>query len=167
MSGIMSQYTNNSIFKDVQAVTKHITPLKKKGKTIVTTNGCFDILHAGHIQYLSETASQGDILVVGVNSDDVVRKLKGGNRPIQDENARVSIIGALKMVDCAFIFYEYDPRAFLKVIKPDIHVKGGDYSEDIIEKPVVEAHGGRISIVSYINGCSTTDILSKIISRNK
>ncbi len=163
----MGRFDNNSVFKDAQAVSEYITPLRNAGKTIVTTNGCFDILHAGHIQYLSDAALQGDVLVVGVNSDDVVRKLKGTNRPIQDEKARLSIMGALKMVDCAFIFYEEDPRAFLAVIKPDIHVKGGDYSEDIIEKPVVEANGGEISIVSFKDGCSTTDIVSKIISENR
>jgi rfaE bifunctional protein nucleotidyltransferase chain/domain len=132
---------------------------------VVTTNGCFDILHAGHIQYLYDAASLGDILVVGVNSDSVVRKLKGNSRPVQNEQNRLTLIGSLRMVDCAFIFEEDDPREFLKVIKPDIHVKGGDYSEDIIEKPVVEAHGGKIVIVSFKEGQSSTALIEKINKR--
>ena len=149
----MAQY-NNTVFETAEAVLEYITPLRKKGKTIVTTNGCFDIIHAGHIQYLSEAASKGEILVVGINCDEVVKKLKGEGRPVS----------ALKMVDCAFIFTEDDPRIFLKIIKPDIHVKGGDYTEEILEKPVVEAHGGKISIVSFKEGYSTSEIINKIIS---
>lgn len=160
----MAYNNKNSIFKNAESVVEYITPLRKKGKTVVTTNGCFDILHAGHIQYLSEAASKGDLLVVGVNCDKVVKKLKEENRPVQSEDDRVAIVGALKMVDCAFIFSEDDPRDFLNIIKPDIHVKGGDYTEDIIEKPVVEAYGGKISIVSFKGGYSTTDIIKKIIS---
>ena len=159
----MASYNKNNILKNAESVVKSITPLREKGDTVVTTNGCFDILHAGHIQYLSEAATKGDILVVGVNCDKVVKKLKGENRPVQKEDDRVAIIGALKMVDCAFIFSEDDPRDFLNIIKPDIHVKGGDYTEDIIEKPVVEAYGGKISIVSFMEGYSTTDIIKKII----
>lgn len=159
----MAQY-NNTVFETAEAVLKYITPLKKNGKTVVTTNGCFDIIHAGHIQYLSEAASKGDILVVGINCDEVVKKLKGEGRPIQGQNERVAIVSALKMVDCVFIFTEDDPRIFLKIIKPDIHVKGGDYSEEILEKPVVEAHGGKISIVSFKEGYSTSEIINKIIS---
>ena len=159
----MAQY-NNTVFETAQAVLEYITPLRNNGKTIVTTNGCFDIIHAGHLQYLSEAASKGDILVVGVNCDEVVKNLKGEGRPIQSENDRAAIVSALKMVDCAFIFTEDDPRAFLKIIKPDIHIKGGDYTEEIIEKPVVEAHGGKISIVSFKEGRSTTGIINKIFS---
>ena len=159
----MAQY-NSTVFKTAEAVLEYITPLRKKDKTIVTTNGCFDIIHAGHIQYLSEAASKGEILVVGINCDEVVKKLKGEGRPIQGQNERVAIVSALKMVDCAFIFTEDDPRNFLKIIRPDIHVKGGDYTEEILEKPIVEAHGGKISIVSFKEGYSTSEIINKIIS---
>jgi len=158
----MAHYNKNAIFKNAESVAEYITPLRKKGKTIVTTNGCFDIIHGGHIEYLSEAASKGGILIVGVNCDKVVKKLKGGNRPVQGEDDRVAIVGALKMVDCAFIFTEDDPCTFLEIIKPDIHVKGGDYTEDIIEKPVVEAYGGKVSIVSFKEGYSTTTIINKI-----
>ncbi len=160
----MSQYVHDAVFKDARSVVEFITPLRAQGKTVVTTNGCFDILHAGHIQYLADAAALGDILAVGVNSDEVVIKLKGSSRPVQNENDRVSLIAALKMVDCAFIFPENDPRTFLEVIKPDIHVKGGDYTEDIIEKPVVEAYGGKIQIVPFKESCSTSIIIDKIIS---
>jgi len=161
----MAAYNNDeNVFKNAKAVLEFITPLRKQGKTIVTTNGCFDILHAGHIQYLSEAASKGDILIVGVNCDAVVRRLKGKNRPVQNERARVAIVGALKMVDCAFVFTEDDPREFIGIIKPDIHVKGGDYTRDILEKESVETNGGVISIVSFKKGFSTTEIVNKIIS---
>lgn len=160
----MALYNKDAVFEDVEAVKKHITPFREKCKIVVTTNGCFDILHVGHVQYLSEAASKGDILIVGVNSDEVVKKLKGSNRPIQSEKDRVALIGALKMVDCAFIFREDDPRPFLEILRPDFHVKGGDYTQEIIEKPVVEAYGGKISIVSFKWGCSTTDIINKLSS---
>lgn len=155
---------NGNVFKNAEEVLKYITPLKRKGKKIVTTNGCFDILHTGHIQYLTEAASKGDILIVGVNCDAVVRKLKGKSRPVQNQRARVAMVGALKMVDGAFIFTEDDPREFIRIIKPDIHVKGGDYTRDILEKETVEANGGVISIVSFKRGFSTTEIINKIIS---
>jgi len=160
----MSRYIYDAVYKDAQSVVEYIAPLREQGKTVVTTNGCFDILHAGHIQYLADAAALGDILAVGVDSDEVVKRLKGNSRPVQNENDRVSLIAALKMVDCAFIFPENDPRAFLEVIKPDIHVKGGDYTEDIIEKPVVEAYGGKIQLVSFKDGCSTSNIIDKIIT---
>lgn len=156
----------NSIFKNAEAVREEILPLRDKGFSIVTTNGCFDILHIGHIQYLSEAALKGDILVVGVNCDSVVRKLKGKNRPIQNEKDRVAIVSALKIVDYAFIFHEDNPNRFIEIIKPDIHVKGGDYNENIIEKPVVEAYGGKINIVSLKENYSTTNIINKIVSND-
>lgn len=158
----MKQNSIDTVFKSVQSVLKYINPLRSKGKKVVTTNGCFDILHAGHIQYLFKASLKADLLIVGVNSDAVVRKLKGKNRPIQTERDRLTLIGALRMVDCAFIFQEEDPREFLNVLKPDVHVKGGDYTEDIIEKPVVESYGGKISIVSYKQGYSSTKIIDKI-----
>ena len=158
----MKETGKSAFFPDADAVYRFIDPLRKKGKSVVTTNGCFDILHAGHIQYLNEAALLGDVLVVGVNCDAVVRKLKGNNRPVQHEQDRVTIIAALGMVDCAFVFKEDDPRTFLKVLKPEIHVKGGDYTDDIIEKPVVEAHGGKIAIVSFKKGYSSTAIIKKV-----
>ncbi|NLE03059.1 MAG: D-glycero-beta-D-manno-heptose 1-phosphate adenylyltransferase [Fibrobacter sp.] len=153
------------IFKNVSEVTALIKPLRDAGKTLVTTNGCFDIVHSGHVKYLSDAAALGDILVVGINSDDSVKRLKGPTRPIQSETERTLLISSLKMVDYAFIFYEDDPRTFLEVLKPDIHVKGGDYiPEKLPEKEVVEKYGGKIVIVPFISGFSTTSIVNKILS---
>lgn len=150
------------VFDNVQSLFDHLAPLRARGKTLVTTNGCFDLLHLGHIQYLCEAASFGDILVVGVNSDASVRKLKGSTRPVQTQGDRVAILAALKMVDASFVFDEDDPRGFLEVLKPDVHVKGGDYTRDIIERPVVESHGGRVQIVSLIPGHSTSGIIARL-----
>jgi len=153
---------SKAVFRSAQDVKDYLAPFRAMNKTVVTTNGCFDIIHSGHIQYLTEAAQIGDILVVGVNSDATVGKLKGPERPLQNENDRVLTIASLKMVDCAFIFPEDDPRAFLEIIKPDIHVKGGDYNSDIIERETVEKNGGRIEIVSFIKGYSTTNLVKRI-----
>jgi len=146
-------------------INRIVSPLRKKGKTLVTTNGCFDLLHAGHIKYLADAASLGDLLIVGINSDASVSRLKGPNRPIQNEIDRALLIWSLKMVDYTFIFPENDPIAFLEILKPDIHVKGGDYTPDQLpEKSTVEKHGGKIVIVPFTAGLSTTSIVKKIIT---
>ncbi len=151
------------VFKNVKDAELFLAPLREEGKTLVTTNGCFDLLHTGHIKYLSEASSLGDLLVIGINSDSSVKRLKGPQRPIQKEMDRAFLIASLKMVDCAFIFQEDDPRAFLEVLRPDIHVKGGDYlPEDLPEKEVVEKHGGKIQILSFEKGYSTTAIVGSI-----
>jgi rfaE bifunctional protein nucleotidyltransferase chain/domain len=157
------EFPLKTIFNDAREVRDFLTPLRSKGKKLVTTNGCFDILHAGHVQYLADAKRLGDILVVGVNSDSSVGKLKGPGRPIQNETDRVVLIGSLRTVDAAFIFFEDDPRAFLEILRPDIHVKGGDYSRTILERETVERHGGRIEIVPFITGHSTTTIIEKIL----
>jgi len=159
---------NNSskvIFSNPAEVRDYFSAMRSKGKKIVTTNGCFDIIHAGHIAYLYEAKSFGDILVVGLNSDESVRLLKGPSRPLQTETDRLEIMSALRMVDGAFIFREKDPRAFLDIIRPDVHVKGGDYSRDILEREVVENHGGRVEIVSFLAGHSTTSIVNRMIKK--
>jgi rfaE bifunctional protein nucleotidyltransferase chain/domain len=153
-------------FKNVHEVKEFISPLRAEGKTLVTTNGCFDILHAGHVCYLSEAASMGDLLVVGINSDNSVSELKGPDRPLQKENDRAFLMASLKMVDCAFIFTEKDPCSFLEILKPEIHVKGGDYDpEKLPEKAVVERNGGKIVVVSFLKGYSTSQIVNKIQNR--
>ena len=151
------------VFRTVHELTQIIADLRKQGKSIVTTNGCFDIVHTGHIAYLTEAASFGDVLIVGINSDKSVQQLKGPTRPLQKEHDRTYIISSLKMVDYAFIFEEKDPIAFLSVIKPDIHVKGGDYTpESLPERSIVEENGGKIAIVSFVDGYSTTSIVKKM-----
>lgn len=152
---------NEHALGSAQSVKDAIGDIRQH-KTVVTTNGCFDIIHAGHVQYLTEAARLGDILIVGINSDAVVRKLKGNMRPVQCEQDRLHIMASLRMVDYAFIFPEDDPRAFLEIIRPNIHVKGGDYSQDILEKQVVEQWGGRIQIISFLKDHSTTSVVQKI-----
>ena len=113
---------HQTVFSSAVEVVTFLAPLRAQGKKVVTTNGCFDIIHAGHVQYLYEAAAFGDILVVGINADESVQRLKGPTRPLQPEDDRVYIMGALSMVGAAFIFREDDPRNFLEIIRPDVHV---------------------------------------------
>lgn len=137
--------------------------LRKAGKRIVTTNGCFDLLHVGHVRILKAARELGDVLVVGVNSDRSVKKLKGATRPITVENDRAEILSNLACVDYVTIFDEDTPVEFLKIVKPDIHVKGSDYKpEDLEETPVVESFGGQVKILDLVPDRSTTSILSRI-----
>jgi rfaE bifunctional protein nucleotidyltransferase chain/domain len=160
----MHTQSQSRVFADAREARKWIAPLRDAGKTLVTTNGCFDIIHAGHIQYLQEAAAQGDVLAVGLNADETVRKLKGPDRPLNREDDRALVAASLRMVSCAFVFREDDPRAFIDILKPDVHVKGGDYSADIIERPNVERWGGTVAIVSFRDGYSTTRIVERIRS---
>ena len=132
------------------------------GKKIAFTNGCFDILHVGHIASLSEAASYADYLVVGVNADISVKKLKGDNRPVNDEQARALLLASLSMVDAVVIFAEDTPLELIKTVMPDFLVKGGDYKvEDIAgSKEVLEA-GGKVIINPIVEGFSTTSIINK------
>ncbi|MBN2036111.1 MAG: adenylyltransferase/cytidyltransferase family protein [Chitinispirillaceae bacterium] len=154
-----------AIFTNAREAAAWLAPQRKAGKTLVTTNGCFDIIHSGHVRYLYEAAGKGDLLVVGVNADATVRKLKGEGRPLRDQADRAFTIAALAMVDATFIFNEEDPRDFIETLKPDVHVKGGDYSRDIIEREAVERNGGTVAIVSYNEGFSTSSIVRKIQSK--
>lgn len=132
-------------------------------KRIVTTNGCFDILHSGHLQYLEEAASLGDYLVVAVNSDSSVKALKGPLRPIQTELERATLLAGLKPVDLVIIFQDNTPHKILEAVKPDIHVKGGDYVlSELPERDVVEKNGGIIKLLSFKQGFSTTSVIEKI-----
>ncbi|MFH0974264.1 MAG: D-glycero-beta-D-manno-heptose 1-phosphate adenylyltransferase [Spirochaetota bacterium] len=138
--------------------------LKQEKKTIVTTNGCFDILHLGHIDYLQKASELGEVLIVGINSQDSVKRLKGNDRPLNSETGRISVVAALGFVDYCVLFKEDTPVELLKKIKPDIHVKGGDYSpDDLIEKKVIEENGGIIKILPLVNGYSTTGVIEKLI----
>ena len=133
------------------------------GKTIAFTNGCFDILHAGHIASLTHAAQQADILVVGVNADSSIKDLKGPNRPINDEHSRSLLLAALTMVDAVVIFSEPTPLELILQIKPDVLVKGGDYKiEDIAGSSEVLSWGGKVVINPLKEGFSTTSIINKI-----
>ncbi|MCA9804859.1 MAG: D-glycero-beta-D-manno-heptose 1-phosphate adenylyltransferase [Cyanobacteria bacterium HKST-UBA02] len=137
--------------------------LRKSGKKIVTTNGCFDILHVGHTRILKQARALGDVLVVGINSDDSVRRLKGPTRPINSQDDRAEVLASLACVDYVTIFDEDTPVEFLKEIKPDIHVKGSDYSpEKLEETPVVESFGGKVHILALVPGKSTSGVVDRI-----
>ncbi len=143
-----------------------VEKMKKDGKKIVFTNGCFDILHVGHLRYLNEAKEQGDILVVGVNSDDSVRRLKGPERPINCEEDRAEMLTGLKAVDYAVIFTEDTPVELIGELKPSIHVKGGDYKkEDLPETEIVEKNGGEVRILTLVEGKSTTNVVNKIMDK--
>ena len=139
--------------------------LRRGGKRLVVTNGCFDILHAGHVTYLEAARNQGDALLVGVNSDAAVRDLKGPGRPVNCEGDRALVIAALQSVDAVFVFPERDAVEFLKITRPDVYVKGGDYTIDTInqdERRFVESLGGRIVLLAHVPGRSTTALLQKL-----
>ena len=155
----------NSKIKTLNELIKIVKNLKSQNKKIITTNGVFDILHYGHVKYLEEAKKLGDILIVGVNTDRSVKQNKGDKRPINDEKARMQVLAALESVDYVFLFDEKDPRDWLNKLKPNIHVKAGDYKlSQIIEKDVVEKSEGKVKIVKAEKGYSTTDLISKIIN---
>lgn len=152
--------------KDLSEAKKETEALKKQGKKIVFTNGCFDILHIGHTRYLYSARDLGDFLLVAVNSDRSVRAIKGPERPINPENARVEMLAALGCVDMVIIFDEEDPLQVIKQLKPDILVKGGDWKEDqIVGSEVVKKAGGRVISLPFVDGASTTGIIKKILNR--
>ncbi len=138
--------------------------LRGAGKRIVFTNGCFDILHAGHVRYLTEAKALGDALVVGVNSDASVRRLKGEQRPIVSETERAELLLALKAVDFVCLFGEDTPLDLIKRVRPDILVKGGDWPVDrIVGHDVVAAYGGKTLSLPFVEGRSTTNIIEKVV----
>ena len=135
---------------------------RKHGECVITTNGCFDILHVGHVRYLAWAKRRGDILIVGVNSDASVRKLKGMGRPISGEKERAEIVASLKSVDAVCIFRESTPERWLAKMRPHFHVKGGDRSmHEIVEKDVVEKNGGRVLLAPHVKGKSTSKVLRR------
>lgn len=159
-------------FKDnlltAEEMRKEIAKLQKAGKRVVFTNGVFDILHIGHLTYLEEAGNLGDVLVVGVNSDASVKVNKGDKRPINSEKNRAYVLLGTKFVDYAVIFDEKTPEKLLDILKPDVHVKGGDYKkEDLPETKIVEGNGGEVKILSFVDNVSTTQIINKIIEAYK
>lgn len=148
---------------DAGQLQQAIMRWRKFGKSIAFTNGCFDILHAGHIHSLSQAASFADILVVGLNSDASTKKLKGENRPINNEQNRALLLASMVMVDAVVLFDEDTPFELINAILPDVLVKGGDYTIDtIVGAKEVIANGGRVEIIRLVEGLSTTSILKKI-----
>lgn len=138
---------------------------KRAGRTLVVTNGCFDLLHPGHVTYLASARAHGDTLLVGLNGDDSVRQLKGEGRPVNPEQDRAVVLAGLESVGAVCIFSERSAERFLAAARPDVYVKGGDYTIDTLnqqERRTVEAAGGRIAIIPVVPGKSTTALLKKI-----
>lgn len=142
---------------------KEIRRAKQQGKTVVSTSGCFDILHAGHVTYLEEAKARGDILAVLLNSDSSVRALKGSARPVVPEGERAVVVAGLESVDYVCIFSDRTPCGIIGRVQPDIVIKGGDYAgKQIPEMDSVAVYGGRVEYVNVVDGCSTTNIVEKI-----
>jgi len=153
------------IITDWDNLHKAIENLKRNKKKIVFTNGCFDIIHPGHISYLKKAKSLGDILIIGLNSDSSIKRIKGNKRPIFNEKDRLLIISSFYFVDIVTIFSEDTPYKLINLIKPDILVKGGDWTpENIVGRDIVESYGGKVLNIPYLEGYSTTNIINKILS---
>jgi rfaE bifunctional protein nucleotidyltransferase chain/domain len=149
--------------KSLKQLKRTLSVLRSKSKVIVFTNGCFDILHAGHARYLEAAKKKGDILVVGVNSDHSIKRIKGDKRPVINENNRLDLIAALESVDYAVIFNEDTPLNLIKQLKPDILVKGSDWKEaDIVGKDFVSSYGGKVQTIKLVRGLSSTNLINKI-----
>ncbi len=145
------------------ALAKILASLQRRGKKVVFTNGCFDILHLGHVKYLEKARRLGDILVVGLNSDSSVRALKGKSRPINNERARAMVLASLCFVDYATIFSDDTPERLIQKLKPDVLVKGADWkSSDIVGADFVRRRGGRVARISFVKGYSTTSLIKRM-----
>ncbi|RMF58146.1 MAG: D-glycero-beta-D-manno-heptose 1-phosphate adenylyltransferase [Calditrichaeota bacterium] len=154
--------------KSRNELSKIRSELAKSGKKVVFTNGCFDILHRGHVEYLYLAKQQGDILIVGVNDDNSVRRLKGKGRPLTPQEDRLILLAALSMVDYVCLFSEDTPLELIRALQPDILIKGGDYQlDEIVGREVVEKRGGKVLTIPFIKGRSTTGIIEKIIELTK
>ena len=146
-----------------EALEMKLAEWRSAGKTIVFTNGCFDILHRGHVEYLAQAADLGDKLIVGLNTDASVKRLKGENRPVNDEKSRALLLSALQFVDVVVFFDEDTPYELIKQVQPDILVKGNDYKpEEIVGYDIVTAKGGKVLTIDLVEGFSTTNIIKRL-----
>jgi len=153
--------------KSLNEVAEIARQARKNGKSVVFTNGCFDLLHRGHVHVLREARANGDLLIVGINSDHSVKSIKGASRPILPQTDRVELIAAMEMVDYVVLFDESDPYQIIAAIKPTVLAKGGDWSaEKIIGADIVAQNGGRVAVISYLPGFSTTEIIERIRNEN-
>jgi D-beta-D-heptose 7-phosphate kinase/D-beta-D-heptose 1-phosphate adenosyltransferase len=147
-------------------IAEQVRNWRKAGRSLVFTNGCFDLLHAGHIRYLQTAAAFADIFILGLNSDSSVRKLKGLRRPIMSQADRALLLSALAAIDCVVIFDEETPARLIETVLPDVLVKGGDYiAEDIVGYETVTKNGGKVEVVSFVEGKSTTAIVNLIMEQ--
>ncbi len=163
----VTQESVSNKLKDLTEVTAIAAEAQKHGKVVVFTNGCFDLLHLGHVHILRQAKAGGDILIVGINSDRSVQSIKGPKRPILPQTDRVELIAAMEMVDYVIVYDEADPYKLIAAIKPNVLAKGGDWSTDkIIGAEIVEQEGGRVAVIPYLQGYSTTEIIERIRNQN-
>ncbi|MDH5744924.1 MAG: D-glycero-beta-D-manno-heptose 1-phosphate adenylyltransferase, partial [Candidatus Aminicenantes bacterium] len=161
--------TENRKIRNLDKIKKIVGEEKEKGRKIVWTNGCFDLLHGGHVRYLEQARQFGDVLIVGLNSDESVKRLKGSERPILKQKERAEILSALEFVDYILIFNEENVSYYLKQIKPDVYVKGGDYDIKRInqeEKKALLDYKATIKFIPFVKGYSSSDIIRKIKKGN-
>jgi rfaE bifunctional protein nucleotidyltransferase chain/domain len=155
-------YQLSAKIKSPKNLAKTLSALRSKGKKIVFTNGCFDILHVGHVECLFKARRLGDVLVVGLNSDSSVKKIKGEGRPVNKESDRAKVLSSLYFVDYITSFNETTPEGLIKKVRPDILVKGGDWkAEDIVGSSFVRSYGGKIKSIPFVKGYSTTALIAK------
>jgi len=152
--------------QDLRKLKKLISYLKARRKKIVFTNGCFDLLHYGHVKYLQDAKKKGDVLVVGINSDSSAKRIKGEKRPVVNEKDRLRLVAALESVDYVVLFKEDTPLKIIKFIKPDVLVKGADWNKNnIVGKDFVITYGGSVSAIRFVKGYSTSNLIKKIAKR--
>lgn len=152
--------------KSRDILSKLLENERERGKRVVFTNGCFDLLHVGHVKYLQKARNLGDLLVLGLNSDESIRRLKGPKRPLIGEEERAHLMAALKCIDYVVVFDEDTPLELISAVKPHILVKGGDYTpEGVVGKELVESYGGRVAIIPFVDGKSTTNVIETILER--
>lgn len=160
----MKEHYDNLLGKIID--TKQLSALQKQwnneGKKVVFTNGCFDIVHRGHVEYLAKAAQFGDLMVVGLNADASVSRLKGANRPVQDQQARAIVLASMSFVDAVVFFDQDTPYELIKAVQPDYLVKGADYNpEDIVGYDIVTAKGGEVKTIELVKGYSTSAVIQK------
>jgi D-beta-D-heptose 7-phosphate kinase/D-beta-D-heptose 1-phosphate adenosyltransferase len=149
--------------KAIEELKEIVAAARASGKKVVFTNGCFDLLHRGHLRLLREAKKLGDVLIVALNSDESVRNIKGPNRPIVPLDERAELLAALEPVDYVTSFEETEPRRLIRELQPHLLVKGGDWSkEQVVGKEIVESYGGEVAVISYAQGYSTTEIIERI-----
>jgi len=155
--------TLNSKVYYLDTLTKQVKQWKMAGKKVVFTNGCFDIIHRGHIEVLARTADLGDKLIIGLNSDQSIQKIKGEDRPVIDEQSRAILLAALSFVDAIVLFSEDTPLELISALLPNVLAKGGDYEiETIVGHEIVQKNGGKVKLVPFVDGFSSSTIIDKI-----
>ncbi|MDG1284079.1 MAG: D-glycero-beta-D-manno-heptose 1-phosphate adenylyltransferase [Flavobacteriales bacterium] len=153
----------NTKIYSLEELENQVNAWKQAGEEVVFTNGCFDIIHRGHIEVLAQTADLGDRLIIGLNSDSSIQKLKGKNRPIIDENSRAILLASFSFIDAVVLFSEETPINLIRSLKPDVLAKGGDYEiSTIVGHKVVQENGGQVILVPFVDGFSSTTIIEKI-----